>query len=108
MGFEKSIIFNKDVFLSKAYFNFDIKAISKQNRVCRVSIKAYKSYEDYLAGIYPLTIFRQEFAITDEDFDKYVDIIYKDGTRNNLFKSIYKYLKTLPDFKDAIDVLEGE
>jgi len=107
MGLEKIVILNECIILSKAYINFDILLLDKQQKKCRISLNFYKSYQDYLKFSKKFIIFKEEIEICDDNFDTYITIAFNNQL-GNLYQNIYNYLKKLPVLTNTQDVFEGE
>ena len=115
MALQLDFTTDSNINISNAYVIISSIRLNKIDKRAYIDVNFYQSKEDRLNNVKPIVI--RNFTIndlyvpnstipqaTEETYDKYFDIVEISKADTNSLKQAYKYLKTLNQFKDAIDV----
>lgn len=90
-----------------SYWNIGDIRINKKYRFCDVTMYGYVNQEARLSD--QAYAKEKDITLAEDYFAEVCDAEHLDLEGNNIYKSIYNYVKSNDDFfQDAEDILEGE
>jgi hypothetical protein len=102
MALVKDKTFRSGVELPSAYFRVTRVDIDKASGQAYITVYVYKDADS--RSQYKDIVESSVYSVTIEEFNDIFSIVEMDKNGENPFKIAYKYLRSLPEFTDAIDV----
>ena len=81
---------------NNVYFKIDDAQIDTLNEEIRVGVRGYAS--EYARQNKGMGIYKKSFIV------KFSDLTLSSFSKNDILAAVYNYLKTLDEFKNAIDI----